>query len=162
MAVEIERKFLVAGDGWRAAVAGRTRLRQGYLCTGGDASVRVRLLDEREARLTIKSQPTPGLTGQALTRGEFEYPVPAADARALLRLCSGQVIDKVRHRVPAGHGRTWEIDVFAGAHAGLVLAEIELGAVGEEVALPAWIGREVTDDPAYGNEALFRQGLPEQ
>lgn len=158
MPKEIERKFLVASDGWREAAAGRTRIRQGYLCSGDGVSVRIRLIDEREARLTVKSARG---AGPALTRDEFEYPVPLVDGLALMALCGGAPIDKVRHLVPAGTGRTWEVDVFAGAHAGLVLAEIELGAADEAVTLPGWIGREVTDDPRYGNEALARSGPPE-
>lgn len=157
MATEIERKFLVAGDGWHHAVTRRSRIRQAYLCSGGNASVRVRLINEDEARLTIKSGPS---TGSALMRDEFEYPVPLADGLALIALCPGRGIDKVRHLVPADAGRTWEVDVFAGPHSGLVLAEIELGSAEETVSLPGWIGREVTNDPRYGNEALARNGLP--
>lgn len=157
MATEIERKFLVTGDGWRDGVTGRTRIRQGYLCSGAGASVRIRLVDECEARLTIKSARS---AGAALTRDEFEYPVPLADGLALIAFCPGPLIDKVRHLLPADGGRTWEVDVFAGAHAGLVIAEIELGAAEEPVTLPGWIGREVTDDPRYGNEALARGGTP--
>lgn len=152
MAVEIERKFLVAGDAWRAAVTGRMRIRQAYLSRNDRAGVRIRLIDEKAAVLTIKSADKAG--GPALLRSEFEYAVPLDDALAMLDLRIGLIIDKTRHLVPAGNGRTWEVDVFAGAHQGLVLAEIELESPDEAVDLPPWIGREVTGDPRYGNLAL--------
>lgn len=148
MAVEIERKFLVEGDAWRAGVTGQRHIRQAYLSRESGASVRIRLIDEREAKLTVKS------AGGVLTRAEFEYPIPIEDALAMLELRTGCILDKTRHFVPAGNGRTWEVDVFAGSHEGLVLAEIELEAADETVALPPWIGREVTDDPRYANAAL--------
>ena len=152
MAVEIERKFLVEGDAWRAAATGSMRLRQAYLSRSGQASVRIRLVDDKAAMLTIKSADKSG--GPALLRSEFEYPVPIDDAVAMLDLRTGLIIDKTRHLVPAGNGRTWEVDVFAGAHQGLVLAEIELESADEAVDLPGWIGREVTGDQGYSNLAL--------
>lgn len=152
MAVEIERKFLVEDDAWHAAVTGRMRIRQAYLSRNGRASVRIRLIDDNAAMLAIKSADKTG--GPALLRSEFEYAVPVDDAMAMLDLRIGLVIDKIRHLIPAGNGRTWEVDVFAGAHEGLVLAEIELESPDETVDLPRWIGREVTGDPRYGNLAL--------
>jgi adenylate cyclase len=154
MAVEIERKFLVEGDGWRGAVTASRRIRQAYLSNEGAASVRIRVIDEEKAKLTIKSRQKSG--EGALSRSEFEYPVPLEDALAMIELRAGQIIDKTRHLVPAGNGRTWEVDVFAGAHQGLVLAEIELEAADEDIDLPDWVGREVTGDPRYGNVALAR------
>ena len=155
MAVEIERKFLVASDGWRdAALDAGTPIRQGYLAPGGaDApSVRVRLIGG-EARLTVKS---PGL----LVRAEYEYPIPVADAEAMFAsgLCA-PLIEKRRTRVAHG-GLLWEVDVFAGHLAGLVLAEVELAAAGEALSLPGWVGREVTGDPRYQNSALARAERP--
>lgn len=155
MGIEIERKFLVAGDGWRPQVVSSKRIRQAYLSTGGAAAVRVRIVDERRARLTIKSSGKSG--SPALSRAEFEYSVPVEDALAMLDLRAGQIVEKTRHLVPAGNGRTWEVDVFGGAHEGLVIAEIELEAPDEPVALPDWVGREVTGDPRYGNVALAQR-----
>lgn len=151
MPTEIERKFLVTRDGWRQAALGPgQRLRQGYLAHGGGgaAVVRVRLLDEA-GFLTIKG---PGL----LTRAEYEYPIPAADAAAMLAtLCPPPVIEKTRTRVGHG-GLVWEVDEFGGHLAGLVLAEVELAAADQAVALPDWLGEEVTDDPRYQNAVLAR------
>jgi CYTH domain-containing protein len=155
MGLEIERKFLVTGDGWRAAALGpAVPLRQGYLAGGATGPVvRVRLAGE-QAFLTIKG---PGL----LARAEYEYPIPPEDAAAMLEtLCAAPVIEKTRTRV--GHaGLVWEVDVFAGHLAGLVLAEVELASADQRVELPGWAGREVTDDPRYQNAALVRAaGLP--
>ena len=151
MAREIERKFLVAGDGWRAAASPGIRYRQGYLSAGADAgcTVRVRIGGER-AYLTVKG-PAAGAA-----RDEYEYPIPVADAAEMLeRLSAGGVVEKVRHRVPFA-GRTWEVDVFAGENAPLVVAEVEIESVDAAVKLPPWLGAEVTDDPRYTNAALAR------
>ena len=148
MAREIERKFLVAADGWRAGAHG-VRYRQGYLSAGSDArcTVRVRVAGE-EAFLTVKGPASGG------ARDEYEYPIPVADAEEMLsRLAAGGTVEKTRHRVPFA-GRTWEVDEFAGENAPLVVAEVELESVGAAVSLPAWVGREVTDDPRYTNASL--------
>ena len=147
MPEEIERKFLVANDGWRDAADDGRRLRQAYLARTDALVVRVRVADETEATITIKGA-TPGRTRQ-----EFEYPVPVGDARALMALALGRVIEKRRHAVPADPG-TWEIDVFEGEHEGLVIAEIELPHEGADFARPGWLGEEVTDDARYYNAAL--------
>jgi adenylate cyclase len=146
MGDEIERKFLVRGDAWRAGAGEGTRYEQGYLSTDPDRSVRVRLAGER-AHLTIKSAPV------GATRKELEYEIPAADARYLLDHLAGHKIEKTRYRI--GHqGHTWEVDVFEGANAGLVIAEIELGSEGEAFARPSWVSEEVTGDPRYFNVSL--------
>ncbi len=154
MGVEIERKFLVVGDAWRCNVTVSRALRQGYLSRDETSTVRVRT-DGTYAWLTIKTG------GQGMIRSEFEYSIPVSDAEELLDACPGRVVEKVRHIVP--HGRhQWEIDVFHGKNAGLVLAEIELDAEHEEFAYPPWIGDEVTGDPRYYNSRLaehpMRQG----
>ena len=153
MAIEIERKFLVRGDGWRSAAHKVVPMAQGYLndiamvdSGAMQASVRVRIQGD-EARLNIKSREL------GAARQEFDYPIPPADARALLALCVGGVVHKRRHLVQhAGH--VWEVDEFAGDNAGLVVAEIELDAVDEVFARPAWLGAEVTDQTRYYNLAL--------
>jgi adenylate cyclase len=147
VAREIERKFLVNGDGWRAAVTRSSALRQGYLARGDSASIRVRIKDNNSAQITIKS------TEAGLSRSEYEYGIPVGDAEELLALCGDRVVEKRRHIVPADDLK-WEIDEFGGRHAGLILAEVELDSEARAVALPDWIGDEVTDDPRYRNEAL--------
>lgn len=149
MGREIERRFLVAGDGWRQdAVA--TRLRQGYLSTDPRRIVRVRLEagpGGEQATLTVK-----GL-GAGAERPEYEYPLPAADARELLALCEQPLLEKTRHRVVHA-GRAWEVDEFHGLNQGLVIAECELESADARLELPAWAGREVTGDPRYANSSL--------
>ena len=151
MAIEIERKFLVRDDGWRAQVQRSEGMAQAYLnpaeATGGErCSIRVRMA-ERGAWLNVKSRDL------GPTRLEFEYPIPEGDARALLALCVGAPVEKRRHYVNhAGH--VWEIDEFLGDNAGLVVAEIEFESADTSFDPPAWLGREVTDLPRYYNLAL--------
>ena len=146
MGTEIERKFLVTGEAWRAEARSARHLRQGYLAIDGETNVRVRG-DGSRAWITIKGPPKgPG-------RPEFEYEIPAEEAEDLLGLCRGRIIDKTRHLLPVG-GHTWEIDEFAGANAGLVVAEIELREAAEEFGQPSWLGAEVTSDPRYLNASL--------
>ena len=153
MGIEIERKFLVTGDGWRAAAREVVAMAQGYINdqaamdSGAQrASVRVRIEGDG-ARLNLKSREL------GHTRQEFDYPIPPADARALLALCVGGVIDKRRHYVEhAGH--LWEVDEFLGDNAGLVVAEVELDDADEAFVRPPWLGAEVTDEARYYNLAL--------
>ena len=147
MGVEIERKFLVRHDGWRAAADAGTRMRQGYLCTDPSASVRVRLAGDC-AWLNIKGALTP------LRRLEYDYPIPVSEADEILqRLCGDRRLEKTRYRVPHA-GRVWEVDVFEGDNAGLVLAEIELEHESDEFQRPDWLGGEVSHDPRYYNMNL--------
>ena len=151
--LEIERKLVVRDSSWRAAVTEATRIRQAYLRTDGEATVRVRVRDGRPATLTVKSQ------AAGLTRLEFEYEIPVSDAEAMLPLRQGEIIEKVRHMVPVA-GLAWEVDVFAGALAGLVIAEVELTSPTQAVTLPPWVGEEVTGQLAYYNSALARGVVP--
>lgn len=150
MKQEIERKFLVRDDRWRAAAVSAQRLRQGYLCLDPMRTVRVRWA-EGSGWLTIKGQ------GNGLSRSEFEFAIPAEDAVRLLdRLCLPGQIDKTRHRIPHG-GLVFEVDVFHGENEGLVLAEVELPATDTVVEKPDWLGEEVTGDPRYFNTHLARR-----
>lgn len=144
MGVEIERKFLVRGEAWRAAAVRRQRFRQGYLANTERSSIRVRLADGA-AWLSVKSMT------RELVRLEFEYPVPAEDAEQLLdRLCEPPLLEKVRHYVPVG-AHEWEVDEFLGANAGLVVAELELDDPDEAYERPDWVGAEVTHEARYYN-----------
>ncbi len=150
MGVEIERKFRVRA-GWRPDGAGE-EIAQGYLSSVPERTVRVRLRGGR-GYLTVK-----GKNGgaDAARRAEFEYEIPAADARALLALAEPGVIEKERCLVPVADGHTWEVDVFHGENEGLVVAEIELGAEDEPFARPDWLADEVTGDARYYNSSLAR------
>jgi adenylate cyclase len=146
--VEIERKFLLTGDGWRT-LGQPVLLRQGYLSSQRERVVRVRI-EDGQAMLTIKGQSI------GASRGEWEYPIPLADAAELLdNLCEKPLIEKYRTRVPVG-GHVWEIDEFLGANQGLLVAEIELSSEGEAFEIPDWVGAEVTDDARYFNSSLIR------
>lgn len=147
MALEIERKFLVAGTEWQTAVMRRRRLVQFYLNRDARSSVRVRIEDEAQAWLTIKG------ASSGISRSEFEYAIPLADAQKMMTLAEGAVIDKVRHIVTHG-GLDWEIDVFAGDNAGLVIAEVELASADQQIEMPSWVGLEVSHDRAYYNASL--------
>jgi adenylate cyclase len=148
LGTEIERKFLVTNDGWKGVAPG-VPYRQGYLSRPGSSVVRVRVAGEK-GFLTVKG-PTRGLT-----RTEFEYSIPAADAAAMLEeLCEKPLIEKTRYRVPWG-SHVWEVDEFRGANTGLVMAEVELASEDDEPELPEWIGREVSAEPRYFNLQLAR------
>jgi len=150
MATEIERKFLVLNDDWRRDVSSETRYRQGYLSIRETASVRVRRGGDR-AFLSIKSGKS------ALRRLEFEYEIPLVDAEQILdEVIDLPVIDKTRYLAPLG-GHVWEVDVFAGANEGLVVAEVELGSEDEVFERPAWLGEEVSQDPRYLNINLVHK-----
>ena len=147
MGVEVERKFLVVDDSWRAEVTKATRIVQGYLARTGRVTLRVRVKGEA-GFVTIKGET------RGISRSEFEDPIPLADARAMLDgLADGPVVDKVRHLVPVG-GHTWEVDVFEGANAPVVMAEVELGDPDEPFELPSWAGQDVSDDARYYNANL--------
>ena len=147
MALEIEHKFLVKDDSWRQDVSRSTLFRQGYLSNTPLSSVRVRVSDT-EAWLNIKSATI------GTQRQEFEYSIPLADGISLLAsLCHKPLIEKTRHFVTY-RDHLWEIDEFFGDNAGLIVAEIELSAVGEAFDKPAWLGDEVTHDVRYYNNNL--------
>jgi adenylate cyclase len=145
MPIEIERKFLVTHDGWRAHASAR-RIAQGYLSRDPDRVVRVRLVGDT-GYVTIKGRTT------GISRAEFEYAIPVADARELLSICVPTVIDKTRHEVEVD-GFTWEIDEFHGGNSGLVVAEIELPAEDTHFERPEWLGAEVSSDFRYTNSYL--------
>jgi len=146
---EIERKFLVTNDTWRTKATG-TRYRQGFLSTEPERTVRVRIAGDR-GTLTIKGKTI------GATRPEFEYDIPREDAEQLLdTLCQRPLIEKVRYLLPQGL-HTWEVDVFEGDNAGLVVAEIELRSEDEVFERPPWLGEEVTHDARYFNASLVHK-----
>jgi CYTH domain-containing protein len=144
---EIERKFLVEGEPWRSAERS-TVIRQNYLSTIKDVSIRLRLRGEK-ATLTIKGE------REGAVREEFEYAIPAADAETLLGLCPYPEIEKRRYEI-VHEGHIWEVDVFSGRLQGLVLAEIELRSEDESFRRPTWLGVEVTADPRFRNSRLVQ------
>lgn len=148
MGQEIERKFLLANDNWRGLVDGLA-MKQGYLNYDPACTVRVRLAGN-EAFLTIKGK------NRGLTRLEFDVPIPPAEAEAMLAsLAQGPLVEKTRYAIPF-QGHIFEVDEFSGLNQGLILAEVELASENEAVALPDWIGQEVSHDARYYNANLAR------
>jgi len=149
MATEIERKFLVSDESWRRDAREAIVMRQGYMSGGERASIRVRVQGE-QAFLNIKSATL------GVWRREYDYPIPLGDAEEILAdLCERPLIEKTRYLVEhAGH--TWEVDVFEGDNAGLVVAEIELDSEDQIFERPAWVGEEVSHDPRYYNVCLVK------
>lgn len=146
MGTEIERKFLVTGSDWQTAEP--TYYCQGYLNRDRSRTVRVRIAGDNGV-LTIKG-PTIGAS-----RPEFEYGVPLEDAKAMLELCDGPIVEKNR-RVVEHAGLDWEIDEFLGDNEGLVVAEVELESEDQAIELPPWVGKEVTDEFRYYNSNLSK------
>ncbi len=155
MGIEIERKFLVRGDGWRAACGKGVEMVQGYVCVDKHVTLRVRIAGDR-GWLTLKGRSVRG----ELARPEYEYEVPVGEAREVLDKFSRYgCVRKRRYTVcltDQGVKRVWEVDEFLEENAGLVLAEIELEREGEEISLPDWVGEEVTNDSRYHNAYLAR------
>lgn len=156
MPYEIERRFLVTDDSWRKLAERSVTIMQGYFTKAPDYCVRIRIMDEKDAFLTIKSNKK-----RTPARAEFEYPVPLAHAREMLMVfCVPRVLMKRRHYITAADGHQWEVDEFLGRHKGLVIAEVELKAPDEAVAFPDWIDSEITDDPNYSNQRLAAMPPP--
>lgn len=152
MAKEIERKFLVSSDAWRDSCDDGTVLKQAYVVTMDDRSVRVRTFAGKHAKLTMK------IGKGAMTRDEYEYDIPLEEAEELFSHAVGLVIEKTRYRVPAD-GFVWEIDIYSGALEGLEIAEVEMQSEEDQPELPAWLGREVTGDHRYSNQSLATEPL---
>ena len=155
MPIEIERKFLVADDSYKAMATSHSRIAQGYLCSEHGRTVRVRLRDGR-AYLTIKGPSAPG----GLSRYEFEKEITPDEGLSLLRLCEPGVVEKFRWLVPCGN-HVFEVDEFLGDNDGLVVAEVELRAADEPYARPAFLGREVTGEERFYNSHLRRRPYKE-
>lgn len=159
MATEIERKFLLVSDAWRALIHRSESFRQGYLSSSKRASVRVRIADNT-ATLNIKSMTL------GIQRLEYEYEIPLLEAAELLdQLCERPLIEKTRHFVEFG-GKLWEIDEFHGDNAGLIVAEVELDAPDDVIPMPDWAGADVSHLERYYNVRLtqypYSQWLAEE
>jgi len=147
---EIERKFLIKGD-FRSEVAEATRIKQGYLSSAADRTVRVRIRGNK-GFITIK-----GKTSESgLSRFEWEKEIPVTEAEDLLLICEPGVIDKTRYEIIKGR-HVFEVDEFHGLNSGLLIAELELSAENESFERPDWLGEEVTGDARYYNSSLVKK-----
>jgi len=149
MAIEIERRFRVSSDAWRGDIARSTEIIQGYLAITRESVIRVRVRDT-QGYVTIKSR------DGGMSRQEFEYAVPLADAQSLLKLCGQRVLEKTRHEVNYA-GYLWEIDEYKEPLQDLILAEVELLSETEDPLRPLWIGEEITHDGSFSNSALAQR-----
>lgn len=148
MGLEIERKFLMASEEWRGLVSKSSAIKQGYLNSNPERTVRVRIIGNKGI-LTVKGK------NVDTTRLEYEYEIPQKEALELLLLCEKPIIEKVRNEVNY-EGNLWEIDEFEGDNKGLILAEVELEHADQEVDIPVWIGQEVSGDQRYYNSSLIK------
>ena len=150
MALEIERKFLVKDDSYKAMAYSASRIAQGYICSTRGRTVRVRIRDEK-GYLTIKGPSD----SQGLGRYEWEKEIPMQEAQELMRLCEPGMIDKTRYLVKSGK-HVFEVDEFYGENEGLTVAEVELESADESYEKPDFIGEEVTGDVRYYNSFLMK------
>ncbi len=146
--IEIERKFLVSSDAYRVVASKTSNIRQGYLNSDPERSVRIRLRDET-GFITVKGKSN----ASGLSRFEWEKEISKSDAEALLNLCEDHEIRKIRYHVSVGR-HIFEVDEFLGANKGLVIAEVELRSEAEKFSKPDWLGQEVTGDISYYNSKL--------
>jgi adenylate cyclase len=149
MAIEIELRFRVSSDAWRASVARSTRITQGYLAITDASVIRVRVRDTK-GYVTIKSR------DGGLARQEFEYGIPLADAQSLLNLCGQRILEKIRHEVNYA-GYCWEIDEYLEPLEDLIIAEVELRSESEDPPRPPWVGEDITLDGSFSNAALAQR-----
>lgn len=152
---EIERKFLVKNDAYKAQATSHKRIIQGYLSAHPERTVRVRVRGDK-GFLTIKGKSNKAGT----TRFEWEKEIPLFEAQSLLSLCEEPIIDKIRYQVPVAN-HVFEVDVFAANNAGLVIAEVELAHELEQYTSPDWLGKEVTGELKYYNSMLSQKPYKE-
>jgi adenylate cyclase len=148
---EIERKFLVASEDFKSAASRKTTIKQGYLNSDPDRTVRVRLRDS-EGFLTVKGRSSE----DGLSRFEWEKEINSEEAEELLKLCEPGMIEKIRYEIEVGK-HIFEVDEFLGENEGLLLAEVELSSETEEFQKPSWLGPEVTGDLKYYNSYLIKK-----
>lgn len=154
MATEIERKFLVKSDAWRDDVERTIRIQQFYLAATRDRSVRIRIADGARAKLTLK------FGSNLRARDEFEYAIDLGEAEEMRAHAIGDLVEKTRHHV-RHDGFLYEVDVFEGRLAGLIIAELETPENVPSMRLPGWLGREVTGDQRYSNATLAISAVSE-
>lgn len=146
--IEIERKFLVKNTDFIEQATRQVRIVQGYLSSNPERTVRVRVKGDK-GYITVKGKST----ASGISRMEWEKEIPVAEVEQLLAICEVGVIDKVRYEVPVGN-HLYEVDIFAGANEGLLLAEVELNDENEWFVKPDWLGEEVSTDERYYNAYL--------
>jgi CYTH domain-containing protein len=150
MSLEFERKFLVKNEDFKKEFYQKKQLKQGYLNSDKNRTVRVRISDDH-AFLTIKGKSN----STGTTRFEWEKEIDVSEAEQLLLLCEPSIIDKIRFYIKSEH-HIYEVDEFFGENKGLIVAEIELNSENESFKKPLWLGKEVTGDKKYYNSSLSK------
>jgi adenylate cyclase len=152
MAIEIERKFLVAADSWKSLAVGSCKIRDGIIVRSSGSKVRVRI-DADRASIAIKG------ARKGIRRSEYEYEIPVTEAEEMIEtLCQGRVLEKMRYSVP-DDGLLWQVDAYEGALEGIVIAQIELYHEDQTITFPTWLGREVSRDPRYAQSKLLQKSI---
>lgn len=146
--IEIERRFLLNNDSWKAYVQQTIVLQQGYLSVEKERTIRVRISGNR-AWLTLKGYISD------VSRSEFEYEIPLSDAQTILQTMCPFKVEKHRHLVEL-EGYIFEIDEFFGENAPLVVCELELANEAANYPKPTWLGREITSDSRFTNAYLSK------
>jgi adenylate cyclase len=149
MGVEIERKYLIKNSDWKNRVIEKIEIKQGYLNSNIERTVRIRL-NNIKAFITIKGKTI------NTSRQEFEYEIPYEEGNSLINMCESPIIEKTRFIVQEDNG-IWEIDEFKGENQGLIVAEIELKHENQKFKVPQWIGKEVSNDSRYYNSSLIHK-----
>lgn len=150
MAIETELKFLTTSEEWRKLASGKVEITQGYFNQADGYNVRVRIVDNSAAKLTIKSK----RLNTGISKFEFEYDIPLSDGMLMIKVfCQNRIIKKTRYFVKH-NDHTWEIDEFHGDNEGLVVAELELKSIDEPYEKPFWIGKDVSLLLQYTNAVL--------
>lgn len=156
--MEIERKYLVGGVPLRLADYPVRHMEQMYVSVS--PVIRIRRSDDRYV-LTVKS-------GGLLARQEFEMELDETEYAHLAAKSEGNVIEKDRYIIPLADTNATcgdaavdeklviELDVFGGAFAGLVYAEVEFPSVAcaEAFVPPTWFAYDVTGESGYQNSSL--------
>ena len=149
--LEIERKFLVTDESYKAQATACYVIKQGYLSRVPERVVRVRTKGDK-GYITIKGKST----HNGLSRFEWEHEITITEAEELLKLCETGIIEKCRYIVPVGN-HNFEVDEFHGELEGRVLAEVELSSLSETFERPSWLGEEVTGNSAYYNSTMLKR-----
>jgi adenylate cyclase len=150
MATETERKFLIRSEEFRLQSVKEIEITQTYISIDPDKTIRLRIADDK-AYITIKSR----LQEHTISRSEWEFEIPVADARDMMQICLPGKVVKTRYHVPSGK-HVVEVDVFHDKNQGLIIAEIELDSDDEDFEKPEWLGEEVTGDARYYNANLIK------
>lgn len=148
--IEVERKFLVKTDAYKAEATSSNLIVQGFLNTHPERTVRVRIYGDK-GYVTIKGKSNK--TGTS--RFEWEKEIDVDEAKALLNLCEDGILEKTRYLIPFGE-HIFEVDEFLGNNEGLIVAEVELNSEDEFFEKPQWLGEEVTGDVKYYNSQISK------